>query len=76
MRILDATDEQFESFIKEVGIRVKAGDEGEKWSFDNRCRAVNFALKRGRHLPFVHPNDEQKTIPEKQHETASEEELA
>ena len=63
VRILDATDEQFEAFIKQVGIVVKAGDEGEKWSFDNRCRAINFALKHGRYLPFVESSEEQKTIP-------------
>ena len=53
VRVLDATDEQFEAFIKPVGIKVKQGDEGEKWSFENRCRVINFALKRRLHLPFV-----------------------
>lgn len=75
VRILDATDEQFEVFIREVGIRIKAGDEGEKWSFDNRCRAINFALKRERLLPFVDPDNsdiEQETIPSTLHESAQE----
>jgi hypothetical protein len=75
VRVLDATDEQFEAFIRAVGIAVKAGEEGEKWSFDNRCRAINFALKRGRHLPFVDPNNsgnEQKTIPDMSREIALE----
>jgi hypothetical protein len=73
VRILDATDEQFEAFIRAIGIAVKAGDEGEKWSFDNRCRAINFALKHGRTLPFVDPNNslpEQKTIPSVSPESA------
>jgi hypothetical protein len=73
VRVLDATDEQFEAFIRAIGIAVKAGEEGEKWSFDNRCRAINFALKRGRHLPFVNPNNsepEQKTIPDVPSESA------
>jgi hypothetical protein len=57
VRILDATDEQFEMFIREVGMPVKAGAEGEKWSFDNRCRAINYALKHRLHLPFVDINN-------------------
>lgn len=78
VRVLDASDEQFEAFIREVGIRVKQGDEGEKWSFDNRCRVINFALQRGLHLPFVDPNNstpEQKTIPEKRPEVALEQDM-
>ena len=55
--VLDATDEQFEAFIKQIGIPVKAGDEGQRWSFDNRCRAINYALKYRLHLPFVDTNN-------------------
>lgn len=68
MTVLDATDEQFEAFIKQVGIPVRAGDEGQRWSFDNRCRAINYALKYMLHLPFVGPNNsdiEQKYPPQR-----------
>jgi hypothetical protein len=51
--VLDASDEQFEAFRLVVGIPVKEGEEGVKWSWDNRCRAINHALKYGLKLPFV-----------------------
>jgi hypothetical protein len=77
VRILDATDEQFEVFIREVGMPVKAGAEGEKWSFDNRCRAINYALKHGLCLPFADVSgmknnsvDERKTYPPQKDMTA------
>ena len=68
MSVLDATDEQFEAFIKQVGIPVKDGAEGQRWSFDNRCRAINFARKYGLHLPFADVNNsdtEQKYPPQR-----------
>ena len=51
--ILDASDEQFEAFRLITGIPVKEGEEGKKWSFDNRCRAINHALKYGLKLSFI-----------------------
>lgn len=53
VRVLDATDEQFEVFIREAGVKVRANEEGERWSFDNRVRVINYARKRGLYLPFV-----------------------
>jgi hypothetical protein len=50
--ILDASDEQFEAFRLVVGIPVK-DSEDKKWSFEDRCRAINHALKYGLNLPFV-----------------------
>lgn len=47
-----ATDEQFQAFIERVGIRIN--DQGiVEWSFDDRCRAVNFARAKGKSLPFI-----------------------
>jgi hypothetical protein len=56
--ILNATDEQFEAFRLQVGIPVKECEEGKKWSFDNRCRAINHALKYGLKLPFIEGSEE------------------
>jgi len=51
--VLDATDEQFEAFRIAARIPVSEKEEGKRWSWDNRCRAINHALKYGLKLPFV-----------------------
>lgn len=56
MTVLDATDEQFEAFRVAVGIPVDEKEEGKKWSWDNRIRAINHALKYRLKLPFVEEN--------------------
>lgn len=54
-RVMDATDGQFQSFIKGAGVPVD--DQGiAEWSFDDRCGIINHALKYGLQLPFVEQN--------------------
>ena len=58
VRLMDATDEQFQAFVVAAGIPVD--DNGiVEWSFDDRCRVINHACKYGSGLPFVE-KDEQK----------------
>jgi hypothetical protein len=50
--IEDATDDEFDSWVKTLDIAVKEnGITG--WSFDDRCRLVNYALAHGYTLTFV-----------------------
>ena len=47
-----ATDDEFDTWVKTYGIAVKEnGITG--WSFDDRCRLVNYALAHGYTLTFV-----------------------
>ncbi len=61
-----ATDEQFHRFITSLqGLPInEAGIDG--WSFDDRCRTINHALKYGLIVPFVEPenksDEEQKEL--------------
>jgi hypothetical protein len=55
VRVMDATDAQFQGFIKDAGVPVD--DQGiVEWSFDDRCGIINHALKYGVALPFVEQN--------------------
>jgi hypothetical protein len=55
----DATDDEFDAWVKTHAIAVKEnGIQG--WSFDDRCRLVNYALAHGFTLIFV----DGKRIPE------------
>src|SRR5215471_10017807 len=48
----DATNDEFDAWVKAHGIFVKEnGISG--WSFDDRCRLVNYALAHGFTLSFV-----------------------
>jgi hypothetical protein len=50
--IEDATDDEFDAWVHEHAIAVKEnGIQG--WSFDDRCRLVNYALAHGHALEFV-----------------------
>jgi hypothetical protein len=50
--IEDATDDEFDAWVKTHDIPVKEnGIQG--WSFDDRCRVVNYALAHGYTLTFV-----------------------
>jgi len=49
---MDATDAQFQRFVQVAGIPVNENGIPE-WSFDDRCRVINHALKYGVKLPFV-----------------------
>ena len=50
--IEDATDDEFDAWVKTHAIAVKEnGIHG--WSFDDRCRLVNYALAHGHALTFV-----------------------
>lgn len=64
--VLDASDEQFEAFRLAARIPVDEKEEGAKWSFENRCRAINHALKYRLKLPFVEqnpsPNNSEKEL--------------
>ena len=57
-----ATDDEFDAWVKTLAIAVKEnGIQG--WSFDDRCRFVNYALAHGYTLTFV----DGKRIPEPTH---------
>ena len=57
--IEDVTDDEFDAWVKTHGIAVKEnGISG--WSFDDRCRLVNYALAHGYTLSFL----DGKRIPE------------
>jgi hypothetical protein len=48
----DATDDEFDAWVQAQAIPVKEnGISG--WSFDDRCRLVNYALAHGYTLTFV-----------------------
>jgi hypothetical protein len=50
--IEEATDDEFDVWVKTHDIPVKEnGIQG--WSFDDRCRVVNYALAHGYTLTFV-----------------------
>src|SRR5689334_598070 len=52
LSIEDATDDEFDAWVNTHGIAVKEnGISG--WSFDDRCRLVNYALAHGYTLIFV-----------------------
>src|SRR5689334_9376995 len=58
----DATDDEFDAWVNTHAISVKEnGISG--WSFDDRCRLVNFALAHGYTLIFI----DGKRIPEPAH---------
>ena len=62
VNIEDATDDEFDAWVKAHAIPVKEnGITG--WSFDDRCRLVNYALAHGYMLTFVDGN----RIPEPSH---------
>src|SRR5262245_23970918 len=61
-----ATDDEFDIWVNTNEIPVKENGIYE-WSFDDRCRLVNYALAHGRTLHFVdgtrlpdHTNSEQE----------------
>jgi hypothetical protein len=55
-RVMDASDEEFQSFIKGAGLPVD--DQGiAEWSFDDRCGIINHAIKHGVQLPFIEEKD-------------------
>ncbi len=47
-----ATDQQFQEFVTSIGLPVD--DAGiPEWSFDDRCRAINHALRYGLWISFA-----------------------
>lgn len=52
VRVMDATDAQFQTFVQSAGIVVEENGMSD-WSFDDRCRLINHALKYGIPLPFA-----------------------
>jgi hypothetical protein len=60
--IEDATDNEFDAWVNTHDVPVKENDISG-WSFDDRCRLVNFALAHGYTLIFV----DGKHIPEPAH---------
>lgn len=61
-----ATDDEFDAWVKTNSIPVaENGITG--WSFDDRCRLVNYALANSRILAFVDgtriPDDPEERIP-------------
>jgi hypothetical protein len=54
VKVMDATDQQFQAFIASAGIPVDEAGITE-WSFDDRCGIINHAIRYGVSLPFVDP---------------------
>ncbi len=49
-----ATDTQFQAWLVAAGLDDLVDDDGiVAWSFDDRVRVINFALRAGRVVPFV-----------------------
>lgn len=49
-----ASDAEFQAWIETSGLSDLVDDDGiAEWSFDDRCRIINFALRKGRKLSFV-----------------------
>jgi hypothetical protein len=75
VRVMDATDDEFQMFVLDAGLPVEEDGIAE-WSFDDRCGIINHALKHGIKLPFIenknNSDSEQKTIPEKRPKVAQE----
>lgn len=60
-----ATDDEFDTWIRTNSIPIKEnGISG--WSFDDRCRVINYVLANGHSLEFVDgiriPEDEEEKI--------------
>jgi hypothetical protein len=53
-----ASDAQFQAWIDSSGLSDLVDDDGiVGWSFDDRIRVINFALRQGRVLQFVEENN-------------------
>jgi hypothetical protein len=53
-----ASDAQFQAWIDNTGLSDLVDDEGiAEWSFDDRVRVINFAIKQGRSLQFAGENN-------------------
>lgn len=53
-----ATDEQFQAWVVSSGLLDLIDENGiAEWSFDDRCRLINHAIRLGRDLQFVEPNN-------------------
>jgi len=49
-----ASDAEFQAWIEASGLGDLVDDAGiAEWSFDDRCRVLNFALRKGYALKFV-----------------------
>jgi hypothetical protein len=52
--IEQASDPEFQAWIEASGLADLVDDDGiVEWSFDDRVRIINFALRQGRTLHFV-----------------------
>ena len=61
VKVMDASDTQFQTFVQSAGITVEDNGIAE-WTFDDRCRLINHVLRHGGSLPFVNENNSE-TIP-------------
>lgn len=49
-----ASDAEFQAWVVSSGLSDLVDDDGiPEWSFDDRCRLLNFALRKGYALKFV-----------------------
>ena len=51
-----ASDSEFQAWVDASGLADLIDDDGiAAWSFDDRIRLINFALRQGRNVPFLEP---------------------
>jgi hypothetical protein len=58
MSVEEASDEQFQVWADASNLLDLIDDGGiAAWSFDDRCRLINFAIQQGRQIVFEDPNN-------------------
>jgi hypothetical protein len=54
IEIEQASDDDFQAWVVANGLPHLIDENGiEEWSFDDRCRIINFAIRRGMPLQFA-----------------------
>lgn len=58
-----ASDADFQAWIESNGLTDLVDENGiAEWSFDDRCRVINFALRSGRSLIFAGENNSNNSL--------------
>jgi hypothetical protein len=53
----NATDAEFDAWVKQHKIPVDNDGHGDEWEFDDRCGVINYAVQTGRKLKFLEQNN-------------------
>ena len=62
--VAHASDSEFQTWTVANNLSDLVDDDGiAEWSFDDRCRAINFALRKGRQLHFAEPENNSNNSP-------------